>query len=296
MVYLLRNPKANRGALPVTAAQLAPLFSGKEIVEKNVLEMGSYAAFLDTLTEEDEVVLSGGDGTLNQFANGILGRELRNRVYMYKSGTGNDFLHDVYGKNPADGALLPLNRYLENLPVTTVKGKDYVFFNNTSFGVDGLVCAMTQRQVERGKKTVNYTSTAVKALLSYRCPNATVTVDGVTKTYKKVWLASALNGRYFGGGMMIAPDQDRLSDEMTFVLLHSRSTLSTLCLFPSIFTGEHVGRRHVVVLTGKEITVTFDRPQALQMDGEVIGEVTSYTTVKRSVNAANEEKEEQYAL
>ncbi|MEE1046666.1 MAG: hypothetical protein U0M60_04505, partial [Clostridia bacterium] len=52
----------------------------------------------------------------------------------------------------------------------------------------------------------------------------------------------------------------------------------TLMIFPSLFKGEHVKHiKHVDVLTGGEITVEFDRPVALQIDGETIQGVCSYT-------------------
>ncbi len=47
------------------------------------------------------------------------------------------------------------------------------------------------------------TAIAIKGLLfHYRPTNAVITVDGVTHTYKKVWLVPTMNGRYYGGGMM----------------------------------------------------------------------------------------------
>jgi diacylglycerol kinase family enzyme len=48
--------------------------------------------------------------------------------------------------------------------------------------------------------------------------------------------------------------------------------------FPSIFKGEHVKKTKIVkVFSGKEITVEFDRPTAIQIDGETILGVTKYT-------------------
>ena len=49
-------------------------------------------------------------------------------------------------------------------------------------------------------------------------------------------------------------------------------------IFPSIFKGAHVKHtKHVKVLTGKEISVEFDSPRAIQIDGETILGVTAYT-------------------
>ena len=83
----------------------------------------------------------------------------------------------------------------------------------------------------------------------------------------------------YGGGMMTAPQQDRLAEdgEVTVVLFHGKGRLKTLMVFPSIFKGEHVNHKEMVAVhTGKEISVTFDRPTALQIDGETVLNVTNY--------------------
>jgi diacylglycerol kinase family enzyme len=87
-------------------------------------------------------------------------------------------------------------------------------------------------------------------------------------------------GRYFGGGMMCAPGQDRMNPDGTVSLMVMRcpSKLRTLLLFPSIFKGNHVKATKVVsVFKGHTIHVRFDRPTALQIDGEVFSGVTEYT-------------------
>ena len=89
-----------------------------------------------------------------------------------------------------------------------------------------------------------------------------------------------MNGRFYGGGMMIAPEQDRLNDgrEQTLVVLHGSGKLKTLCVFPSIFKGEHVTHKDIFsVIKGHEIHVKFDRPVALQIDGETVLDVTEYS-------------------
>ena len=64
------------------------------------------------------------------------------------------------------------------------------------------------------------------------------------------------------------------------MVMHGSGKLKTLMIFPSIFSGKHVEKtKNVTVLTGRDITVTFDRPVALQIDGETILGVTTCRTV-----------------
>ena len=110
------------------------------------------------------------------------------------------------------------------------------------------------------------------------------TVDGVRHEFRKVWLAPTMNGRFYGGGMMPTPNQNRLglNRSLSVMVFFGSSKLKTLAIFPSIFKGEHIKHPEMcTVLTGKEIRVEFDRPTALQIDGETILGVTEYTVTSK---------------
>lgn len=79
--------------------------------------------------------------------------------------------------------------------------------------------------------------------------------------------------------MMPTPDQDRLGQSRTVstLVLFGSGKLKTLAVFSSIFKGEHIKHTEMVeVLTWHDITVEFDRPTPIQIDGETIIGVSSY--------------------
>ena len=268
MRYILYNPRANNGIKP-------DFLEGVEYIDVIGLD---YQKFFDSLAEEDEVVFVGGDGTLNYFINAVDTDNIKNKVYLKPSGSGNDFMNDL---NEHDGREILLNGYIKNLPTVYVNGLEKKFINGIGYGIDGYCCEVGDKLRETTTKPVNYTSIAIKGLLFHFKPaNATVTVDGKKHTYRKVWLAPTMHGRFYGGGMMVTPEQDRLGKEHTVstCVMFGSGKLKTLIVFPSIFKGEHVKHTEMVqVLTGREIKVEFDRPTALQIDGETILGVTEYS-------------------
>jgi diacylglycerol kinase family enzyme len=87
-----------------------------------------------------------------------------------------------------------------------------------------------------------------------------------------------MHGKYYGGGMRVAPDQVRGGDSLSCCVWHTTGKLATLMHFPKIFEGKHVKyKKSIDMFTGKRITVEFDRPTALQIDGETVSGVTTYT-------------------
>ena len=105
-------------------------------------------------------------------------------------------------------------------------------------------------------------------------------MDGVKHEFDNVWLAPAMKGRFYGGGMMVAPGQDRFSDKLTVVVYHCKSKLKTLTVFPSIFKGEHVKHEDMVsIFQGNEVEIRYSRPCAAQIDGETVLNVTEYRAV-----------------
>ncbi len=285
--YILYNPEAGNGNCSEDAKMLDIVFP--DTVYLDITKIGSYREFFQTLNPSDEVILCGGDGTLNRFVNDTRDVKYTNSIYYFPAGNGNDFARDL-GLSSDELLEYPMNDYLRDLPQVTVNEKTCYFLNNVGFGIDGY-CSEEGERVQstynKGKKTekkkVNYTLLAIKGLLMHFRPRkAIVTVDGSTHSFEKVWLASALNGRFYGGGMMAAPEQNRLDPEksLSLLVIHTSSRLKTLCIFPSIFSGKHIRhKKYITLLTGHEISVAFDRPTPLQIDGETTPNVLSYQVI-----------------
>lgn len=276
MTYVLYNSLSNNKAGKEAIAPLLEKLKDEKVETIDITTIFNYASFFESKQTDDKFIICGGDGTINRFVNDTKGIETHN-IFCYAAGCGNDFLTDIGAENDA---VVPLDDYIRNLPTVTVNGKDCLFVNGVGYGIDGYCCEVADELKKTSDKPINYSSIAIKGLLGkFKTRNAKVTVDGVTKEYSNVWLAPAMNGRYYGGGMMIAPDQNRIKNEtLSVVVLHAKSKLKTLMVFPSIFKGEHVKHPEMVeILTGKEIKVEFDKPTALQIDGETVLGVTEYT-------------------
>ena len=279
MQYVLYNELSNNGKGKETVEELKNKISG-EYEAVNVVGLDT-KEFVSKLTGDDLIILCGGDGTLNKFANYTAPYDIPCDILLYPAGNGNDFYRDIK-ENYDDSEMPSIKKFLKDLPTVSIDGKEYRFLNGIGFGVDGVCCEMADDMKAAGKKDINYTSLSIKIVLfKFKCPRAWITVDGETVEYKKAWIASAMNGRYYGGGMKAAPEQDRLSDSLTCMVFKDKGRIGTLMGFPAIFKGEHVNNKKLVaVKAGKKITVKFDHPTALQIDGETVRNVTEYTAWK----------------
>ncbi len=280
--YILYNPHAGNGTAEEAAKRLAASCTSPVLLD--MTEIRDFSSLPGSMTSEDTLTVCGGDGTLNRFINGTDGMDIPCEVRYLAVGSGNDFLRDL-DKTP-DGTAVSITEYVKNLPVTEVKGKTYRFLNNVGFGIDGYCCEVGDEQKAKSVKAVNYTAIAIKGLLfHYKPKNAVITVDGKEYRFRKVWLAPTMKGRYYGGGMMATPEQDRTSPDgkLSVLVFHGSGRLHTLLVFPSIFKGEHVKHtKMVTVLTGYDVRVAYDAPAAVQIDGETITDVSEYRAVAKS--------------
>ena len=294
--YVLFNPHAGNNTGKASAEKLKEAYTEKELVFIDITEITDYAQFMSSLESDDSIIICGGDGTLNRFANAIYDLNTDKEILYYAAGSGNDFLRDFDG---VDGSVpFRINEYICDLPVVTVNGKSYRFINGVGFGIDGYCCEVgDQLRAKNDGKPINYAGIAIKGLLfHYKPTSATITVDGVTHTYKKAWLAPTMSGRYYGGGMIPTPHQtrDERKEKISVSIIHDTGKLKTLMIFPSIFKGEHIKHvKKVDEFSGKNITVEFNRPVALQIDGETILNVTKYEACIPSLFA--KKKEEAFA-
>lgn len=273
-IYILYNPNAGGGGARVSAEALWAARQGAKLLDMS--QITNWKVFLQGLLPEDQLILVGGDGTLNHFINALQGQEVRNRIFYYPAGSGNDFARDR--ESAGVRQLLPLNPWLRELPTVQVNGQSLFFLNAVGHGIDGWCCVEGDRLRAKGKKP-NYTMITIRGLLhGYKPTGATVCVDGQSHRFERAWLAPTMYGRFYGGGMMPAPQQRRGQNTLSLMVMHGSGKLRTLSIFPGIFSGNHIKHhKSVAVLSGREITVTFDQPRPLQVDGEVIPDVRTYT-------------------
>ena len=280
---VLYNPLAGNGSGYKMAKSLRKKMKGETLHYQDFTRILDYEDFMANLPEDERIIVCGGDGTLNRFINYTGGAKIGRDIFYCPGGSGNDFMKDL--DEPQNGFPVCINKYVANLPYATVKGKKYYFQNGIGIGLDGYCCEVGEQSRGRSTRPINYTKIAIEGILLHFKPcNAVITVDGNTEHYKNVWISAVMKGRYFGGGMMPTPNQDRLNPENTVsvMVIHNLGKLKLLTLLPTVFKGNHIEHtKNVAILSGHEIKIEYDCQSTVQIDGEVIPGVTAFDVVSR---------------
>jgi YegS/Rv2252/BmrU family lipid kinase len=232
------------------------------------------------------VVIVGGDGTLNDAAQGYLdenGQVSRGpELALIPSGTGGDFRRTFGLSDSVEEAaarLLSAEPRPLDLGILSVTGHDgsalrRAFINITSFGIGGLTDRIVNSSPKwMGGKAAFFLGT-LRAMLVYRNMPVRVKVDGKQCLEAPIFNVALANGRYFGGGMLIAPDADPSDGLLDVVALHDLSRVQGIALAQHIYKGSHLGQPGVTVARGKVVEAEALVPSAevlVDMDGETPG-------------------------
>ena len=278
--HVLYNPYSDNNMGKYNAMKLREKLENDFIQFKDITQISNISEYIDSVKAEDAVLIAGGDGTLNHFINDVDCENLSRDIYFYPTGTGNDFINDI-NVSKRDLPII-INDYLKNLPTVTVNGQTLKFINGVGYGLDGYCCKEADRRKSKSSKKVNYTAIALKGLsYAYHPTNAKVFIDGIEFNYSKVWLAPTMKGRYFGGGMMPTPNQNRFDNCVSVMIYNGAGKIKTLLAFPGILKGTHIKNKKVNIFKCNDVTVQFDRPTALQVDGETFLNVSEYSVTTK---------------
>lgn len=277
MDFFLYNPLSSKNKGEEIAIGIAKNWeekSGIKCTLVNQLKLNTNE-FISNLDKSDRIIVTGGDGTIHHFANKIKDLNVENDIYFIPSGTGNDFYEDVgKAKEP-----ILINDYIKNLPICKFLDKELVFVNGCGLGMDGYVCYLVNNSNK--KKKNSFTKSALKAFIKYKRSNIEIIVDGVSEKFNNVYLASIMNGRYEGGGMMMSPASYRLDDKIEVCVIYGMNKLRFITAFPKVFKGKHLKyKKYVKVLQGKEIIIKAETNLYMQVDGEDFKDITHIVAKK----------------
>ena len=227
------------------------------------------------------IVVLGGDGTLNEVINGI---DNYNDVIIgyIPSGSSNDLARSLQiPRNPIKSLsnVLKPNKFIYmDYGEILFNKKDPAsrkFMCSSGLGYDASVCVEVQSS--KIKKKLNqfgagkfvYLAIAIKQIFTTKFLDANVIVDGVKKDrYKKVLLISNMIHPFEGGGLKMAPNADFKDGKLNICLVHGLSRFKIMFLLPTIIFGKHIYFKGVEYFKCKTIEVILDNEAAVHTDGE----------------------------
>lgn len=281
MYYILYNPLSNGGTCIEKANKLAKKLNKENKENKciSLLDINDIQSFLDSVYKEDIIIIVGGDGTLYHMANKLNNYDIKDKtVYLAKAGTGNDFYRDLK-KTEVDG-LVKIDQFITKTPSAISENKTHHFNNSCGIGVDGDICDRVNKSQK--KSSINYLLTCIKAVFNFKRYILNINIDGKSHIFEKTWFTAVMNGKYFGGGMKVAPKQDRTTDEFTVVVVQKVPALLLVFILPTIYIGKHtIFKRYVKTLKGKNIEITTDIPQLCELDGDILGNISKLKVSKK---------------
>ena len=229
------------------------------------------------------VVAVGGDGTLNEVANGLLAAEGGQvPLGVVPAGRGADFVRTLDGPKDPAAALARICR-VEPRPVdvgraTFADGTSRAFVNVGGLGFDAAVAVRAAHSRLPGS-TIPYLRGLAGALVRYRNLPMTVDADGArfAGLIRSVVVA---NGKFFGGGMKIVPDAALDDGLLDLAILGDLTRLDLVRNVPRVYRGTHVTHPKFTHLTARSIRVEGAAPAQVQLDGELVGTAPVTFTVE----------------
>jgi len=226
------------------------------------------------------LVAVGGDGTANEVANGILqsGDSHETTIGIISTGTGSDFIRTAgitkdYIK--ACSCLRKAGRRVIDVGVVEYCKNGQTcqryFINSAGVGFDAQAIEAAGHLPKVFGGTIPYVLGLLKSVVSYRNKPVAINVDGRNEERRILTMVMA-NGRYFGGGMRIAPGADIYDGLLDVVSVGDIGKLDLLKTFPKIYNGTHITHPLVNIERATHVGITSSEKLVIQADGEFLGE------------------------
>ena len=239
----------------------------------------------EAIKDGTELVIGvGGDGTMNEIANGFYeNRKIINpeaTLGVVPSGTGCDLIKSLHIPAGLKDALKVITEAPSvRMDVGKVRYRsnaggeeDRFFLNVADFGLGGeVVRRVTERRLQR--KASSYVRCLVTTMVQYKNKRVRIRVDGESLPEGDYLIGAVANGKIFGKGMKVAPDA-RLDDGLFDAVLVKGFKFFEFCRHGwKLMNGSHVTHPKVTVVRGRRIEAWPEEGEdvLLELDGDQLG-------------------------
>jgi len=224
----------------------------------------------------DLLVVVGGDGSVNEVANGIAQRDVA--LAVIPRGTGRDFARSHAIPRKLERAVdIALNGAIREIDLGRVHyrswaGADEVrwFANVASVGMSGAIAQRANDTTKALGGKISYLLATLNVFARWEVGDVDVSVDEHVREGRMHDVIVA-NGRYLAGGMIICPEAE-VDDGVFDVLLIGDLTKRDLLLtLPKTYRGTHLPHPKAEVIRGAVVKVDAPSPLPVELDGEQPG-------------------------
>ncbi len=278
------NPMAGRGpSSALNSISLIEEFCSKKNIQYEIVktchkghatQLARQAASSDI--KYDAIISVGGDGTLLEVANGLMGS--RAVLGVLPAGTGNDFARAIGIPSSIKEALSFLIKK-KSRPIDVGKLENIFFVNVASVGFDAEII----RDIVKFRKFIpgraSYYIAALIKFFTFRFKDITIHLDDqVIKT--KILLVAIANGTHYGGGMMVNPKGNLEDGYLDVIVVSSLPRYKIPLLLHRFVKGSYLDLPYVKTYRCKEISIESNDDLVINADGDLYGTTPAKFTVK----------------
>lgn len=228
----------------------------------------------------DLIIGVGGDGTMNEIINGMMecrkGSCVLPALGIISAGTGADLCRSLGIPFEYQKALeTTLSGKLKTIDIGMVKFKDEkrqwhrYFANVFDIGLGGSVVRIANHIPKRLGGFLTFLLSSLAGLLTYKSTDLKIYVNNELRDKGKIMIIGATNGKYFGGGMNIAP-MARLDDGFLEVLYVRDTNLIKFIinvLLP-VYDAKHLAYEKLYYFKTNRLKIVSKKVFLADIDGE----------------------------
>ncbi len=211
------------------------------------------------------VVGAGGDGTLNEIAQALVGAEVP--LGVIPCGSGNDLIRALGIPKDVQGAARVLTQGSTRLLDVGRAGGRF-FLNSLGMGIDGKI-AEDYRRMRFLKGELGYLWAALVEAIRFRAFPVALQGDGWEYRGELV-LLPIQNGPYAGGGFFLAPKAQVDDGRLDMVLVKDRPLTQRLLFLKKARDGTYLSLPGVEQRRIRRVKIEVGRPLPVHMDGELL--------------------------
>ncbi|MCG3216710.1 MAG: YegS/Rv2252/BmrU family lipid kinase [Candidatus Heimdallarchaeota archaeon] len=219
----------------------------------------------------DVIVATGGDGTVNEVANGVF--EIDGTFGVLPLGNGNDFAfghkYDRDYRRSLDILRKEVTLDLGVGIAQTEEDKRY-FVNIVDTGVGAAISVSSFTDAKWLKGFVKYYYLALKGIAKYRVVPSKIRIDDHDEFKTDLVIMAVGFGNRFGGGFNVFPDNYGFMDDFAICIAGDVGKMYQFYLLNVLKPGKHIGKKGVRYLRGRKMSVEVEKPLPVEVEGEIV--------------------------